>query len=151
MEFRLEGYRFTLIFSLHIWHYEERAVAHKNLPRCFLMANRAARRAAQICYPLSGHCPLWDEGVGLAALCLGEAGSSGGADLLSVRALRLKWRMIWWSGSGCFSISSSSSSSTLGDFYINQCRQVLGMDLSMRHINACEQRDGKAQSTECVR
>lgn len=81
----------------------------------------------------------------------GRSGCLDGADLLSVRALRLKWRTIWCSGSGCFSVSASSSSSALGDFYTDQCRQVLGVDFSMCHTTACEQREGKAQGTECVR
>lgn len=81
----------------------------------------------------------------------GGAGCSEDADLLSVRALRLKWRMIWWSGSGCFSTSSSSSASTLGDFYTNQCRQVLSAYLNTCHTTACEEREGKAQGTECNR
>lgn len=79
-----------------------------------------------------------------------EAGCSDAADLLSVRALRLKWRMIWWSGSGCLSASSSSCSSAVGDCCANQCRQVLGMGFSTCHTTACEQREGKAQGTECI-
>lgn len=65
---------------------------------------------------------------------------SQSADLLSVRALRLKWRTIWWSGSGCFSItSSSSSSSTLGDFYTDQ-EISFRPAFSRRHTIACKQR-----------
>lgn len=81
----------------------------------------------------------------------GRSGYPDGADLLSVRAFRLKWRTIWCSGSGCFSVSASSSSSALGDFYTDQCRQVLGVGFSTYHTTACEQREGKAQGTVCVR
>lgn len=77
-------------------------------------------RAAQIQHPFHLVLPTWGGcRVDSHGWCLGQSGPPGDADLLSVSALRLKCRMIWWSGSGCFSISSSSSSSTLGDFYTN--------------------------------
>lgn len=40
--------------------------------------------------------------------------------LFSVRAVRLKWRMSWWRGSGFVSFSSSSSSSSSIAFYISE-------------------------------
>ncbi len=41
-----------------------------------------------------------------------------GSHLFSVSAVRLKWRMSWWRGSGFVSFSSSSSSSSSIAFYV---------------------------------
>lgn len=40
------------------------------------------------------------------------AEGAGGSYVFSVRAVRLKWRISWWRGSGFVSVSSSSSSSS---------------------------------------
>ncbi len=45
--------------------------------------------------------------------------------LFSVRAVRLKWRMSWWRGSGFVSFSSSSSSFSSIAFYVIENKNLL--------------------------
>ena len=135
-----------LIYRPRVWCYDERAVAYGVSLDVSWWPTLGLQEG---CFNLVSPPQALPSGT---QPCPGprEAGRSNAADLLSVRALRLKWRMIWWSGSGCLSVSSSSCSSASGDCCRNQCRQVLGMDFSTCHTTACEQREGKAQGTECI-
>ena len=96
MEFRDEvTVSGCFIFRLSVRHYDETAMVFVFSSRGFLMAkNKPARRAVQIWHPLCAHCHLGRIAWGGPSHAWDVSRALHGADLLSVRALRLKWRMI---------------------------------------------------------
>lgn len=94
MEFRDEvTVSGCFIFRLSVRQYDKRAMVSVFSSRGFLMAkNKTARRAVQIWHLLCAHLGRTAWGGPSHARDVSRA--PHGADLLSVRALRLKWRMI---------------------------------------------------------